>query len=261
MIVWERFAAGNHYQLRKAGQSIRLYRNQVFHSQYNGARLLNGGVWDMLWLPLFFRPPQSIKKVLVLGVGAGAAIKKLSEHIDADKIVGIDIDKVHIGVAKKFVGLNAKQAPEVSLHHADAIEWLADDNRANKKQSNKAGFDLIIDDLFYEQKGEPMRAVSFASNKQAWLKELKRALAPKGILVANCVSRAEGQSLVSGHKQSLPGSFEFAYQLRSPNFDNSFCVASRQMLTIKDWRNHLQSALGTSSVKRAEDAIKFKRLA
>lgn len=261
MIIWERFASGNHYQLRTAGQSIRLYRNQVFHSQYNGARLLNGGVWDMLWLPLFFRPPQSIKKVLVLGVGAGAAIKKLSEHVDANEIIGIDIDKVHIGVAKKFVGLNTKQAPEVSLHHADAIEWLADYNRANKKQSNKAGFDLIIDDLFYEQKGEPMRAVSFALNKQSWLRELKRALAPSGILVANCVSRTEGRSLVSGHKQSLPGSFEYAYQLRRPNFDNSFCVASRHALTINEWRENLQNALGKSSVKQAVDAISFKQLA
>ena len=100
MIVWERSHAGHHYQVRTAGSSVRLYRNQVFHSQYHGGRLLNGGVWDMLWLPLFFRQPPDVSdtsdvfkkrlkplSVLVLGVGAGAAIKKISDYVPNATIV------------------------------------------------------------------------------------------------------------------------------------------------------------------------------
>ena len=107
MIIWQHRSGDNHYQVRSAGASIRLYRNEVFHSQYNGQRLLNGGVWDMLWLPLFFRPPRSIKRVLVLGVGAGAAVKKILDYGHAVDMTAIDIDAVHLRIARRFVGLKA----------------------------------------------------------------------------------------------------------------------------------------------------------
>ena len=67
-IVWSRSAGGNQYEVRSAGQSIRLYKNGVFHSQWNPNRPLAGGVWDLLFIPALFADRQ-ISRVLVLGVG------------------------------------------------------------------------------------------------------------------------------------------------------------------------------------------------
>ena len=140
MVVWQQYKNNNHYQLRKAGNSLRLYRNEVFHSQYNGSRFLNGGVWDMLWLPIFFRPVDRPLRILMLGLGAGAALKKIQQYACIDKMIAIDIDATHIYIAKKFMFLTDKA---ISLHRADAEQWLS--------SYHGPAFDIIIDDLFYEQ--------------------------------------------------------------------------------------------------------------
>lgn len=53
-IVWSRQLSGVHYEVRSAGNSLRLYTDGVFHSQYNPCRLITGHVWDLLMLPAFF---------------------------------------------------------------------------------------------------------------------------------------------------------------------------------------------------------------
>lgn len=250
MIIWERRRAGNHYQVRTAGASIRLYRNQVFHSQYHGGRLLNGGVWDMLWLPLFFRQQDKPLRILVMGVGAGAAIKKITDFVPSASIIGVDIDKVHLQVARQFVGLDQRK---VKLVHADAIDWL--------QNYDGPAFDLIIDDLFFEQEGEPCRAIAFASNKALWFRRIKACLSPKGLLIANCVSSKEARSLVSGASCSLPSAFASGYTLREPNYDNIICIASRQPLKLSDWRSQLSLVLGHSASAALSSTQKFRRLA
>lgn len=269
MIIWQHRSGDNHYQVRSAGASIRLYRNEVFHSQYNGQRLLNGGVWDMLWLPLFFRPPRSIKRVLVLGVGAGAAVKKILDYGHAVDMTAIDIDAVHLRIARRFVGLKASRrartgaAPNIQLIHADAIQWLAE------RDNNGASYDLIIDDLFFEQQGEPVRAVDFADNRQAWFKLLKRHLSPHGLLVANCVSLPQARSLVAGRRKALRGAFQHGFLLRQPNYDNAISVCSRKPLLLADWSNQLAATLeetqtakfaGSKCVKQARQQIRFTQL-
>lgn len=206
----------------------------------------------MLWLPLYFRQSATIQRVLVLGVGAGAAIKKMSDQLPNAHIVGIDIDAIHIGVAKRYVGLNPKQAPNVELICKDAIDWL--------KQYDGPKFDLIVDDLFYEQDGEPLRAVSFAANKQHWLGLIKRHLSRHGLLVANCVSAAQARSLIAGQSYSLSKSFPHGCLLRHHYYQNVFSVLSRQPLLLADWRTQLATACGASSVNAAKKTMKMRVL-
>ncbi len=73
-IVWSKKVAETRYEVRSAGSPLRLYTDGVFHSQYNPEQLLTGHVWDLLMLPAFFYPKNTIKRVLVLGVGGGAVV-------------------------------------------------------------------------------------------------------------------------------------------------------------------------------------------
>jgi len=61
--------------VRSAGYSLRLYTDGVFHTQYNPGNPLTGHIWDLLMLPAFFYEPDTIKRVLVLGVGGVASIQ------------------------------------------------------------------------------------------------------------------------------------------------------------------------------------------
>jgi len=249
LIIWSRQQGDNHYELRKAGHSIRLYRNAVFHSQYNGTRILNGGVWDILWLPVFFRPAAKLKRILVLGVGAGAAIKKLQRFLPQAYITGVDVDAVHLEIARQFVGLD-DSAEQLSLVHADAIQWLAD--------YRGAAFDVIIDDLYSEAAGEPCRIVDYANEKQWWLKQIKQRLSSGGVLMANCISPAQVSALVAGQRNSLTGAFKYGFSLHRRGFDNRIGIVSSAQLQRQALFAHLAQALTleqTSCQQLFRDAV------
>ncbi|HFD78930.1 MAG TPA: class I SAM-dependent methyltransferase [Gammaproteobacteria bacterium] len=176
-ILWERRSGGNCYQVRQAGHSRRLYTNGVFHSQYNPHRPLTGSVWDLLFLPAFFYPAGSIRRVLVLGVGGGAVIRQLHRFVKPAEILGIELNPVHITLARRFFDVKGEG---VRLQQADAVDWVRD--------WRGAPFDMIIDDLFSDQGGEAQRAVAAGPE---WAQALLACLAPGGLLVSNFASRLE----------------------------------------------------------------------
>lgn len=248
MVVWQQYKNNNHYQLRKAGNSLRLYRNEVFHSQYNGGRFLNGGVWDMLWLPIFFRPVDRPLRILMLGLGAGAAIKKIQQYACIDQVIAVDIDATHIYIAKKFLHLTDRS---ISLQRADAEQWLS--------RYNGPAFDIIIDDLFYEQDGEPLRAVDLHSNNGAWLSLLKRHLLKGGLLIANCTSPAEARSLVSKTSSSRRV-FKYGMRFSKSAYANILAVVSDMPVTRQQWRVYLAASAGSARLKEAEAAHTLRSL-
>ena len=95
-VIWEQKTTGCHYEVRTAGNSVRLYKDGVFHSQWNDQRPLSNGVWDLLFLPTLFLPEPNIQRVLVLGVGGGAVINQFSRLLSPCNIVGVELDAVHI---------------------------------------------------------------------------------------------------------------------------------------------------------------------
>ncbi|WP_455210375.1 spermidine synthase, partial [Kaarinaea lacus] len=143
-LLWSEQSGGTRYEVRTAGNSLRLYTDGVFHSQYNPTNPITGSVWDLLFLPAFFYPPQRIKRVLVLGVGGGAVMRQLLHFVDPDEIVGVELNATHLMLAKKYFGLRRKK---ITLIEDDAVQWMRH-YRGDK-------FDMIIDDVFAEQDGSP----------------------------------------------------------------------------------------------------------
>ena len=147
-ILWQCKKQGINYQVKAAGQTRRLYTDGVFHSQYNPNKVLTGGVWDLLMLPVFFYSPHSIQRVLLLGVGGGAVLHQLQHFIRPRSVTGIELNAVHLFVARRYFQLRYRNT---RLYRADAVSWV--------KQFQGEKFDLIIDDLFGGLDDEPMRAV------------------------------------------------------------------------------------------------------
>lgn len=176
-ILWQKRVASTLYEVRTAGNTRRLYSNGVLHSQYNVRHPVTGNVWDLLTLPALLAAPGLVERVLVLGVGGGAVIRQLRHFVQPRQITGVELNPVHLQVARRFFGVCG---PDVELHQADARQWLTD----------YAGppFDLVIEDLFGERDGEPVRAIAADED---WMRRLGQVLAPSGILVMNFPSLAE----------------------------------------------------------------------
>lgn len=172
-IVWSQRVGENHYEVRSAGKSLRLYRNGVHHTQYNPQRPLAGSVWDLLILPALHHPIGSLKSALILGFGAGAAGRMLQELLYFDQITGIDLDPIHLSIANGFFDC----VEGCDLIAADAVEWVTEGGDGTR-------YDLIIDDLYAEDCGYPQRV---APLDLKWCRQLYQQLSPQGILVFNMI--------------------------------------------------------------------------
>lgn len=225
-VIWEKRNAEKAYQVRRAGNSIRLYTDGTFHSQYNPNFPLGGTIWDLLLLPALFRP-ASIKRVLVLGVGGGAVIRQLLDLVNPQSVTGIELDPVHIAVAKQYFGLGGNKA--VCLRQADAVDWLG---RYRGKP-----FDLIVDDLFVENKGDPRRAVPV---QKEWARLLSSHLNRSGVLAVNFEAGSALRSSALLADPALAKQFPGKFSLSVPGYDNRIGAFFRSEVTKSDLKASLQ---------------------
>jgi spermidine synthase len=170
-LIWSKTIDDKLYEVRSAGRARRLYTDGVLHSAFHPDKSLTGSIWDLLLLPALFHPLGHFQRVLVLGAGAGSILHLLNRYLQPKSIVAIDCDEVHLMVAKRFFNVSYKN---VELIQADAIAWV----------QNYTGdpFDLIIEDLFIEDNGVPVRLMH---DDVSWLDCLLRLLTEKGLLIIN----------------------------------------------------------------------------
>lgn len=205
-LLWEKRAGGVCYQVRTAGNTVRLYTNGVLHTQYNPTRLLTGSVWDLLLLGALFVPRERMRRVLLLGVGGGAIIHQLRQVFPAVQVTGIELNPVHIAIARRFFGVRGTQ---VEMVCENAITWLT--------MYDGEPFDLIIDDLFGERDGVPCRAVAADAD---WFGLLATHLAADGVLVTNFADRREVRACAWQHSRGLRRRFPAAISLATPHCEN-----------------------------------------
>jgi spermidine synthase len=226
-VIWKKVKNNILYEVRTAGNSVRLYSNGVFHTQYNPKQLFTGSVWDLLSIPALLYDPTDIKRILVLGVGGGAIINQFNHFLCPNRIIGIELDPVHLFIAKKFFGLRKKN---ITLVNQEAKAWLLN-YRAAK-------FDLIVDDLFFEENGEPARAIPADKD---WFQLLISKMNPNGMLIQNHVDyRSLRKSGYYAHA-SVQAHFKSAFRLCSPTVENNVAVFCRQTTDKQQLTKNLKS--------------------
>ncbi len=225
-ILFRKQQHGHTYEVRSAGATRRLFTDGVFHSQYNPNHGVTGSVWDLLFLPSQFYAPGEIKRVLVLGVGGGAAIHMLNRFAAPDSIVGVELNRIHLQVAKQYFDL---RYPNLQLVQANAIEWLFD--------YDGEPFDLIIDDLYFEEDGEPMRAIAADAS---WFDVLLDRLTENGMLVMNFVGQKEWKQSAYFQEDFVREAFPAVYRFTTPTCHNTVVAFQRQPRTLREYRARLR---------------------
>ncbi|MCW9025648.1 MAG: hypothetical protein OQK73_13320 [Gammaproteobacteria bacterium] len=226
-VIWKKQSQGSNYEVRSAGRSRRLYTNGVFHSQYNPGRVISGGIWDLLMAPAFFTDTDRIKRILVLGVGGGAVIHQFKYFLNPKEIIGVELNPVHLQVAKRFFGLNKKIA---SLYENDAVAWL--------KHYKGKPFDLIVEDLFGEKNGEPVRAVE---PSKEWMGLLEKNMSNNGILIMNFIGNNAVKNSAAYNDKSLAKKFISVFQLRKSIYDNAIGVFTKFPSSSSTLRGNLKA--------------------
>lgn len=217
-VVWRRCKGLDSYEIRRAGSSIRLYTNNVFHSQWNARQSGADSVWDLLSLPVF-GIRQTAPRILVLGVGGGAVLRQVAALSPASVRVGVELDPVHVHIAKRWFGVSDR------LCLANAVHWV--------QNYRGAPFDLVIDDLFGHTDGIATRAVEVDCE---WMKKLSGLLSAQGIVVVNHASEQEWRS-----SSASEAGLSFRKRLALPLYDNVIGIYRRCPLELRRWRKSIES--------------------
>jgi spermidine synthase len=226
-IIWSKEVTGKRYEVRSAGRTRRLYTDGVFHSQYHPDRAFAGSIWDLLWLPALFYRPGQIKRILLLGVGGGAVIHMLRLHARPELIDAIDINPIHIQIAQRYFGVNRSSA---RLIQADGISWLQD--------YNGPGYDMIIDDMYGEQDGEPARAIEL---DYSWINTISKHLNPNGVMILNSMTSKDLKQAACFTNARLSTNFKSAYHLYVPMYHNAVGAIFRKPVSARDFRKRLHA--------------------
>ena len=221
MLIWSETINGNLYEVRSAGASLRLYRNGVHHTQYNPNRPLSGAIWDLLVVTVFFRNAATVNDALILGFGAGAAGKLLEAISDTQRIVGIDMDPIHLSIANGFFDCGSG----CELVAADATVWVSDHEKSEAKT-----FDWILDDLYTEDGNIPVRC---GPTSIAWFSKLAGMLKPDGMLVINIVEPDTVKDLPLFTNPKLKKRFPYAVEFSLPAYDNRVLALSKHEFSLE----------------------------
>lgn len=221
-LLWEHTEDDITYEVRNAGSSIRLYTNGVFHSQYSPRHLFTGAIWDLLTLPALFSHSR-VDNVLMLGVGGGAAIHQLNRLLSPQKIVGVELLRVHLDIARRFFDVG--DYDNVTLYHDDAVKWL---------QRNPDRFDLVIDDVFVDGIDDPLRPMD--GTNDAWYLPLSEHITDTGVLVQNHVMPELAREQVGRNEKLLKAHFKSAILFRVPTFENCIVGLYRESVNVKQAR-------------------------
>ena len=222
-ILWRHDEGNTCYEVRSAGATIRLYTNGAFHSQYNPRHLFTGGIWDLLVVPAFYHPLKR-PKILILGVGGGAAIHLFNQLFEQPTITGIEYDELHLKIAREFFGCDAKTA---ELIHADAYHWI-------EKHSQK--YTVLLDDLFVDGPDDPVRPKAVTRQR---IEQLSCRLTADGVLIQNHLSAATARTVA--RDPTTRKIFSHALIFHHPRYTNGILAMYQQPVDIRRARVALKN--------------------
>ena len=237
-VIWKGHSDGGELEVRNAGATRRLYCDGVLHTQYNPKHILTGDVWDPMGLAPAVTQSGTIKRALILGLGGGAVVHQLRQFFDIPHIQAVELDAKRIELGRKFFGLKMKG---VKLTCGDAIKWV--------EQYDGPAFDLVIDDLFGQTDGEPVRAAPLTPR---WLKKLNTMTSSHGALVTNCVDWAELLNSPFVQSQVYRQRYASALHCMHETSWNHIAIFSRGSIDVKSFENRIQELpqLRTAGMRR-----------
>ncbi|WP_317928764.1 hypothetical protein [Halioxenophilus sp. WMMB6] len=230
-LLFETFNDGNHYKVTQAGNSVRLYTNGIFHSQFNTNAIVTGALWDLLLLPAFLLP-EPPKQVLTLGVGGGSVMRMVNHFFPEALIHGVDYDKQHLALAERYFGV---QGSAFKLQWADAREYV----QQRLAERNAVAPQIIIDDVFTGHNGDPTRPFAFDGQ---WLQQLLTLLSDNGLLIINFDRRVYLHQLLQDAKAlCIQLGIIDAAEFYCPGYENRVLVLARVKLDKERFFQRLQA--------------------
>jgi spermidine synthase len=164
----------------------------AIHATWHRQRFLTGMAWDAITAGVLLRGHELPRRLLMLGLGGGTALRQLTKLIPQLQITAVELDGGMISLARKFMHLDELN---LTIVHDEAYAWL---------KKNRQSFDAIVDDVYGSGALDVSRPTCYTPELAT---ALQRALAPGGVFAANLVTGPGHRSMQSAFRKFFRQTF------------------------------------------------------
>src|SRR5207253_4918754 len=220
VLLTERESPYNYIQVVRVGNEIQLVLNEGLgiHSIYNPQQILTKGPWDyFLITPYFNKPPftqQQVRKVAVIGLGAGTISREFSAIYGPIPIDGVEIDGTIVDLGRQYFHMNE---PNLHVIVQDGRYYL---------QTTTQHYDVIGIDA-YQQPYVPFQLATVE-----FFREVRAHLTPTGVAVINAGRTCCDFRLVEALAQTMRAAFSNVYIIDTGRFENSLVIGTNASTSL-----------------------------
>jgi spermidine synthase len=153
---------------------LELNEGQAVHSVYRPDTVLTDNVWDGYLIEPFAVRPEPLRKMAMLGNGAGTTVRAYAKYFPDTVIDAVEIDGELFDIGEEFFGMEPRR--QVRMHAQDARPFL---------RASEGGYDAIFVDAYRQP------YIPFYLATVEFFELARQKLAPGGVLVLN-VGHPEG---------------------------------------------------------------------
>ena len=214
VLIAERESAYNYIQVVRVGDEMQLVLNEglAVHSIYNPHQVLTQGPWDYFMIaPYFNNPPftpAQVKRVAVIGLGAGTIPREFSTVYGPIPIDGVEIDGTIVQMGREYFNMNE---PNLNVIVQDGRYFL----RTTSQKYDVIGIDA------YQQPYVP-----FQLTTSEFFGEVRNHLTPTGVAVINAGRTNKDFRLVEALAQTMHSVFSNVYIIDTARFANSMIIGT-----------------------------------
>ena len=217
----------NYIQVYKDSNSTQLSTHVEIGNQsvYSPHSLFTGNYWDYGIIAPYLQPDPKVKRILILGLGAGTFARQCRQTWPNCQIDGIEIDPQIINLGKQNFQL---EQAKVNIHIEDARTYF---------RIKPAKYDLIFMDVFRDI------TIPFHLSTIEFFKILKQHINSKAVLVVNFnFSSSDERSLQKLLGNTINKAFTQVFSLTTDSKTNTVFIAGESSMNIKNlnqWRKKI----------------------
>jgi len=244
-LIAERESAYNYIQVVRVGDEMQLILNEGLgiHSIYNPHQLLTGGPWDYFMVaPYFNNPPftpDQVRKVCVIGLGAGTVPHQFTEVYGPLPIDGVEIDPTIVDLARQYFNMNERN-----------LNVIVQDGRYFLRTTNQK-YDVIGIDAYQQP------YVPFQLTTVEFFQEVREHLTPTGVTVINAGRTSKDFRLVEALAQTMKGAFSNVYIIDTARFTNSLVIGTNAPTKLENFQINTAQLTNPMLQKVAQDSINY----
>jgi predicted membrane-bound spermidine synthase len=224
MLLAERESAYNYIQVVQLGDETQLLLNEGIgiHSVYEQNSILTGAYWDyFLVAPYFNNPPYTpvqLRRVAIIGLGAGTAARELTAAYGPIPIDGVEIDGTIIDLARQYFHMNE---PNLHVLIQDGRSWL---------DTTSQQYDEIAIDAYQQP------YVPFQFTTREFFQAVRNHLTPTGVVAVNAARTATDFRLVEALAQTMHAVFPNVYIIDIVGYGNSVIIGTNAHTSLGNFK-------------------------